>query len=201
MTRTDRIWTVPNVISLARLGLVPVFAWLVLARLDAWAVALLAVAGMSDWVDGALARRLGQFSNLGRLLDPAADRAFIIVTAVGLAWRGVVPWWFLGLLLAREVVMGVVLLVLRAKGRKAPQVVFIGKVATLGLMYAFPLLLLASLGGWAGRVAWIAGWAFAIWARGLYWAAAAVYVRQSFFPSHDDAPSPSDPAPIDRTDQ
>jgi cardiolipin synthase len=177
MTRSDRVWTVPNAISLARLALVPVFAWLIATHRDVAAVGVLAVAGVSDWLDGVLARKLGQFSNLGRILDPAADRAFIVVTGVGLAWRGAVPWWFLALLLAREAFMAAVLLIVRSRGGHTPQVVFVGKAATLALMYAFPLLLLASLGGIAGRAAWVAGWAFAIWGVGLYWIAAVQYSR------------------------
>jgi cardiolipin synthase len=169
---------VPNAISLARLASVPVFAWLVIRGDDVAAVAVLVAAGVSDWLDGVLARKLNQFSSLGRILDPAADRAFIIVTIVLLAWREVIPWWLVAILLAREVFMGVVLLVEKLRGRPAPQVVFLGKAATLALMYAFPLVLLGSLGGWLGRAAWIVGWAFAIWGVGLYWFAAGVYASR-----------------------
>src|SRR5690606_32200786 len=94
MTRSaDRVWTVPNAISVARLLLVPVFAWLIVAGHDLAALAVLAVAGFSDWLDGVIARRFDQSSRLGAMLDPAADRLYILVTLVMLAWREIVPWW------------------------------------------------------------------------------------------------------------
>ncbi|MDR0433354.1 MAG: CDP-alcohol phosphatidyltransferase family protein [Bifidobacteriaceae bacterium] len=183
-----RVWTVPNVISFARLGLVPVFAWLLWREADVAAIGVLAISGLTDWLDGALARRLGQYSQLGRILDPAADRAFIAVTVIGMAWRSIIPWWLLAVLLAREAAVGIALIVLRRRGQPLPQVVFVGKVATLGLMYALPMLLLASLGGWYGNLAWIVGWAFAIWSVGLYWVSAIAYIRPVF--AHDAAPNP-----------
>jgi cardiolipin synthase len=184
-----RVWTVPNAISFLRLALVPVFAWLIVIHADVAAVVVLALAGVTDWLDGALARRLQQYSDLGRILDPAADRAFIAVTAISLALRDVLPWWLLAVLVTREIVVGIALLVLRSRGEPLPQVLFIGKAATLGLMYALPLLLLASLGGWYGRAAWIVGWAFAIWGIALYWIAAGAYVRPILDPPADGAPA------------
>ncbi|MDR1151777.1 MAG: CDP-alcohol phosphatidyltransferase family protein [Bifidobacteriaceae bacterium] len=184
-----RVWTVPNIISFIRLALVPVFAWLIVIHADVAAIVVLVVSGITDWLDGALARRLQQYSDLGRILDPAADRAFIAVTAIGLAARGVLPWWLLAVLVAREIVVGIALLILRRRGEPLPQVLFVGKAATLALMYALPMLLLASLGGWYGRAAWIVGWAFAIWGIGLYWVAAAGYVRPILRPTADAAPN------------
>jgi cardiolipin synthase len=168
--------TVPNGISLIRLCLVPVFAWLILSHHDVWAFATLVASGVSDWLDGWLARKLHQYSDLGRILDPAADRCFIIVAIVGLAWVGRVPWWVVALLLLREATMGVVLLYLKAHGQPTLQVVFLGKAATLALMYAFPILLLDSLPGAWGRAFWAAGWAFAIWGLALYWIACFQYI-------------------------
>src|SRR5690606_17462805 len=101
----DRVLTVPNLISMARLLLVPVFAVLIVRGQDLAALAVLAVAGASDWLDGVLARRLGQMSRLGQLLDPAADRLFILVTLVGLAWREIVPWWLLAVILVRDLAL------------------------------------------------------------------------------------------------
>jgi cardiolipin synthase len=176
---SDRIFTVPNLISVIRLLLVPVFGWLVLGGHDMAAVLVLAVSGASDWLDGKLARVLHQTSRLGAALDPAADRLFILVTIFGLAWRGSIPWWLVAAIVAREAVMGVVLLVLRRRGFGVLPVNFVGKAATLGLLYAFPLILLGSLHGVVGRVAWTVGWAFAIWGVALYWLACGLYIRQA----------------------
>lgn len=178
-TLSTRVLTAPNAISFARLLLVPVFGVLIATGQDGWAVVVLAVSGVSDWLDGVLARRLGQVTRLGQLLDPAADRLFIAVTLVGLVWRGVVPMWLLVVILAREVVLGVMLLVLGRAGLGPPQVHLAGKAGTFALLYAFPLLLIASWDSWVGTVAEVAGWAFALWGVGLYWFAGALYLRQA----------------------
>ncbi|GEA80699.1 CDP-alcohol phosphatidyltransferase family protein [Cellulomonas sp. CW35] len=176
---TTRVLTVPNAISFARLLLVPVFGVLIASGRDGWAVVVLAVSGASDWLDGVLARRLGQVSRLGQLLDPAADRLFIAVTLVGLVWRDVVPLWLLVVILAREVVLGIMLIALGRAGYPPPQVHLAGKAGTFALLYAFPLLLLASWDSWVGTVAEVAGWAFALWGVGLYWFAGALYLLQA----------------------
>jgi cardiolipin synthase len=176
---STRVLTVPNAISLARLLLVPVFALLIVRGEDGWAVAVLAVSGASDWLDGELARRLGQVSRLGQLLDPAADRLFIVVTLVALTWRDVVPWWLLGVLVLRDVVLAVMLVVLARAGYAPLQVHLAGKAGTFALLYAFPLLLLAQWNSWVGAVAGVAGWAFALWGVALYWFSAAVYLAQA----------------------
>jgi cardiolipin synthase (CMP-forming) len=175
-----RIWTVPNAISLARLAGVPVFLWLVLGpQADGWAVALLILAGVSDWLDGKIARAWNQQSRLGQVLDPAADRLYIAATLIALAVRGIIPWWLVGLLVAREVVLGAGLLVLRQRGYGPLQVSLVGKTATLCLLYAFPLLFLGSHTGPLALAARIIGWAFVIWGTGLYWWAAALYLVQT----------------------
>ena len=176
-----RVLTVPNAISLARLAGVPVFVWLVLGpHADGWAVALLAAAGISDWLDGKIARAWNQQSRLGRLLDPAADRLYIAATLVTLAIRGIIPWWLTGLLAAREVVLGVALAALRHRGWEPLQVSLVGKAATLCLLYAFPLLFLGVPAGPWALAARIIGWAFAIWGSALYWWAAVLYLRQAW---------------------
>lgn len=177
--QSSRVLTVPNAISLARLLLVPVFAWLAWRGMDGWAFVVLAVSGASDWLDGLLARRLNQVSRLGALLDPSADRLFILVTLLVLAGRGVVPWWLVAALLSREVVLGVVQLGLIRAGRGPLPVHLVGKAGTLALLYAFPLLLLATWDGWLGAVASVVGWAFAWWGIALYWTAAGLYLRQA----------------------
>ena len=103
---STRVLTVPNLISLVRLLLVPVFAVLLVQHRDGWALVVLAVSGASDWLDGVVARRWNQVSRLGQLLDPAADRLFILVTIVTLAWRGVVPWWLVVVLVFRDLAPG-----------------------------------------------------------------------------------------------
>jgi cardiolipin synthase len=175
-----RILTVPNAISVARLAGVPVFLWLVLGpKADGWAVGLLILAGLSDWLDGTIARAWNQQSRLGQVLDPAADRLYIAATLVALAVRAIIPWWLVALLVGRELVLGGALLVLRRHDYGPLQVSLVGKTATLCLLYAFPLLFLGSHAGTAALVARVAGWAFAIWGTGLYWWAAVLYLEQA----------------------
>ena len=174
-----RILTVPNAISVARLAGVPVFLWLVLGpQADGWAVALLIAAGLSDWLDGVIARAWDQQSRLGQVLDPAADRLYIAATLIGLAIRAIIPWWLVALLAARELLLAVALLVLRRYGYGPLQVSLVGKAATLCLLYAFPLLFLGAHAGTPALVARVIGWAFAIWGTALYWWAAALYLVQ-----------------------
>ena len=176
----DRVFTVPNLISMARLAGVPVVLWLVLVpKADWWAVGLLIAAGLSDWLDGKLARAWNQQSRLGQVLDPAADRLYIAATLIALAVRAIIPWWLVAVLVSRELVLGVALLVLRRHSFGPLQVSFLGKAATLCLLYAFPLLFLGSHAGTAALAARVTGWAFAIWGTALYWWAAALYLAQA----------------------
>jgi cardiolipin synthase len=179
----ERVITIPNMISVARLAGVPVFLWLVLGlRTEAgdwWAFGLLAAAGISDWLDGKIARALGQQSRLGELLDPSADRLYIVSTIIALAIRSIIGWWLVAILAVRELVLGVVLLVLRRHGYGPLHVSFVGKAATLALLYAFPLLFLGSHDTSYADVARVFGWAFALWGTGLYWWAAVLYIRQA----------------------
>lgn len=179
----DRILTIPNALSAARLAGVPVFLWLVLgprsATADYWAVALLIVAGATDYLDGKIARALNQGSRLGQVLDPAADRLYIAATIVALAVRAIIPWWLVAVLALRELVVGGALAVLKRRvGFGTLQVSLVGKTATLCLLYAFPLLFLGDHPGWGGTLARVLGWAFAIWGTVLYWWAAMLYLAQ-----------------------
>ena len=179
----DRVLTIPNGISAARLAGVPVFLWLVLgprtAAADDWAVALLIVAGLYDWLDGKIARALNQASRLGQVLDPAADRLYIVSTIVALAIRGSIPWWLVAVLGLRELTGGAALGLLRRRaGFGTLQVSLAGKGATLCLLYAFPLLFLGDHPGWGGTLARVIGWAFATWGTVLYWWAAMLYLAQ-----------------------
>jgi cardiolipin synthase (CMP-forming) len=178
-----RILTIPNVISMARLAGVPVFLWLILGprtqSADFWAVVLLFAAGASDWLDGKIARALNQQTRLGQLLDPAADRLYIVATIIALAIRAIIPWWLVGILVVRELVLGIALVALRTRGYGPLQVSFVGKAATLNLLYAFPLLLLGSHPGTFAEIARVIGWAMAIWGTALYWCAAGLYLMQA----------------------
>jgi len=194
----ERIWTIPNAISLARLLGVPVFLWLVLGvnttAGDWWAVGLLIASAASDWLDGKIARALNQESRLGQLLDPAADRLYIVATIVALAVRAIIPWWLVALLAARELIMAVVLGVLRRRGWGALQVSFVGKTATLCLLYAFPLLLLGAHVASYAETARVAGWTFVIWGGALYWCAALLYIVQARRLLAGPAPAPAESA-------
>jgi cardiolipin synthase (CMP-forming) len=179
----SRVVTIPNAISLARLAGVPVFLWLVLGVRtqagDWWALGLLAVASLSDWLDGKLARALNQQSQLGEVLDPAADRLYIVATIIALAIRAIIGWWLVILLAARELTLAIALLRLRRAGYGPLKVSFAGKAATLNLLYAFPLLFLGAHSTSYADIARIFGWAFALWGTALYWWAAALYLQQT----------------------
>ena len=175
---SSRVWTVPNVISMLRLALVPVFAWLILTEQDVAAVVVLIVAGASDWFDGVIARRFDQMSRLGQLLDPAADRLYILVTLIGLGLRGFVPWWLVAVIVGRDVLLTALLPALLRLGLAQVQEHVAGKAGTFALMYSFPLLLLAHLGGTLGYLSLVVGWAAALWGIALYWLSAGIYIRQ-----------------------
>nr|WP_233604585.1 CDP-alcohol phosphatidyltransferase family protein [Micromonospora sp. HM5-17] len=171
--------TVPNLISFVRLLGVPLFLYLFLVvRADVAAVVVLAVGGLSDWVDGYVARRLRQVSRLGELLDPVADRLYILATLVALTAREVVPWQFTVALLARELVLSGNLAVLRRYGYRPPPVHYLGKTATFVLLTAFPVLLLAHAVPAAAAASGAIGWGLAWWGLGLYWLAGLLYLRQ-----------------------
>jgi cardiolipin synthase len=173
------VLTVPNLVTVLRLAGVPLFVFLALGpHADGWAVAVLALGGTSDWVDGYLARRLGQVSRLGELLDPIADRLYIVATVIVLTLRGVVPLWFTLALLGREVLLGVSLLVLRRYGYGPPPVHYVGKTATFILLVALPVLLLATASQGTAWWAYPVGWSLAWWGLVLYVVAALFYVTQ-----------------------
>ena len=182
--QTDRILTIPNVLSFLRLLGVPLFLWLVLVpEADGWAFVLLVVSGVTDWLDGAIARATGQISRLGQLLDPLADRLYIAATLIGLAIRGIIPWWLVVVLLSRDLVLAVVLALLKRRGITGLPVHFLGKAATFCLLWGFPMLLLgAGATGTTFTLAEVArdvGWAFAIWGTALYWWAGILYLEQA----------------------
>jgi cardiolipin synthase (CMP-forming) len=174
-----RVRTVPNLISFVRLLGVPLFLYLFLVvEHDIAALVVLAVGGTTDWVDGWLARRLGQVSRIGELLDPIADRLYILATLVALTVREIVPWPFTVALLARELVLLAGVGVLRRHGYGPPPVHFLGKTATFVLLAALPVLLLAHAVPTAQTWAAPLGWALAWWGIVLYWVAGVVYLMQ-----------------------
>jgi cardiolipin synthase len=171
------VLTIPNALSASRLVGVPLFLWLLLGpHADVLALVVLMYAGVSDWADGVLARKLNQLSRLGELLDPAADRLYIVATLVGLVVRGILPAWLALAIVAREVVLGIGLLVLRRYDYGPPPVHYLGKAATFNLLYAFPLLLLADRSDTLGHVVAPFAWAFTIWGSGLYFWSAGLYL-------------------------
>ena len=177
---TNRVLTLPNLISFLRLLGVPVFMWLMIGpQHDVAAVIVLAIGGSSDWVDGWVARKLGQVSRLGELLDPAADRLYILAVLVTFTYREIVPWEFTAALVARELMMAICLLVLRRNGFGPPQVHYLGKTATFILLAAFPVLLLAHAAPAIATGAAAAGWGLAWWGIVLYWIAGFLYVGQA----------------------
>ncbi len=178
-TRINRVWTLPNMLSMVRLAGVPVFLWLVLVlEADGWALCLLMVAGVTDFLDGYFARRLDQYSVLGEILDPVADRLYILAVVVGLAMREIIPWWVAVVLPARDLFLWMLVPFLRRRGYSALPVHLLGKAATFNLLYAFPLLLLGDGDGVVATLAQVWGWAFAIWGIGLYWWVGLVYAWQ-----------------------
>jgi cardiolipin synthase len=169
---SDRVWTVPNGLSVLRLLGVPLFLWLALGpKNDGWAVIVLMVAGFTDYADGKIARRFNLTSKLGAMLDPAADRLYIFATLFALTARGIVPIWLTAAIVGRDVILSVGLLMLHRHGYPPPEVHFLGKAATLNLLYAFPLLLLSVDHNTLGHVVRPLAWAFTAWGTGLYlWA-------------------------------
>ena len=178
-TVSDRVLTLPNVLSALRLVGVPVFLWLLFTHQDIWAFVVLALSGLTDYLDGKIARRFNLVSRVGQLLDPLADRLYVLTTLVALTIRDIIPLWLLIVLVGRDLFMGVVILLLKRVGQTGLPVHFVGKAATFNLLYAFPILLLSSVDGVVGDVAQPLGWAFAWWGVGLYLLAAVLYAVQA----------------------
>ena len=176
---SNRVVTVPNLLSFLRLALVPVFLVLILRGEDALALLVLVISSVTDFLDGVIARRFDQITRLGQLLDPLADRLFIFAALIGLAVRGVLPWWFLAVILGREVMLLVVGVVLANVGYGPLPVHHLGKVATFCLYYALPIIMLAQAFPAAAAVANPVGWAFALWGAFLYWWAGVLYLREA----------------------
>ena len=174
---SSAIRTVPNAVTLVRLLLMPVCAYLLATGRYGWGLVLTAVVGSTDWVDGWLARRYGQVSRVGQLLDPLADRLLIASVAIALVVRGVVPWQAAVLLVARDLVLLAGWPLLKRRGIEPPEVIFLGKAATLVLLLALPVLTLGATGLAVAGVAHVLGLAL-LWAGVvMYYLTGAVYVR------------------------
>lgn len=176
--RHGGVWNVPNLLSMLRLVGVPIFLWAILTHQDLLALLVLMGSGITDYLDGKIARHYGLITTLGQYLDPIADRLYIASTLFGLAWREIIPWWLVVLLLARDAFILAMYPTVRTYRVPVPPVHYIGKAATFNLLYAFPLLLLGQFDGWLGAAALPVGWAFAWWGTGLYWLGAALYAWQ-----------------------
>ncbi len=174
-----RYLTIPNALTALRGLGVPLFIWLALSlKADGWAIAVLAIGGITDYLDGKLARLWNQTSRFGELADPAIDRIYIVATLIVLYLRDAVPLWMIALLMIRDLALGALTIALTRKGHPPLQVTYIGKAATFNLLYAFPFLLLALSDSWIGTLAFIFGWAFAFWGLVLY-----LYTGVSYFRS------------------
>ena len=176
----SRVLTIPNVLSVIRLLLVPVFVYLMLVpRAFAPAVAILMFSGVSDWADGKIARLVpNQSSRLGELLDPLVDRIYMITVPVGLALAGVIPWAVVAILLGRDLLLAATLPIVRGRGVAALPVTYIGKAATFALMSGFPLILLGQWDALWSKVIGATGWAFVIWGIGMYLWSGVLYLIQ-----------------------
>jgi CDP-diacylglycerol--glycerol-3-phosphate 3-phosphatidyltransferase len=197
---SSAIRTVPNAVTLLRLLLMPVCAYLLATGRYGWGLALTAVVGSTDWVDGWLARRTGQVSRVGQLLDPLADRLLIASVAVALVVRGVLPWPAAVLLLARDLLLLAGWPLLKRRGIEPPEVVFIGKAATLVLLVALPVLTLGATGLAVAGVAHLLGLALLWVGVAMYYLAGAVYVRMVLerLGHRAGAGPPAEPAEPDR---
>ena len=176
--RSGGVLNVPNVLSSLRLLGVPLFLWAILSHQDALAVVVLMASGVSDYLDGKIARHYGLITRVGQYLDPLADRLYIASTLFGLAWREIIPWWLVLAIVARDVFVLSLYPLVRSYELPVPPVHFIGKAATFNLLCGFPLILLGQFDFWGAVAVLSVGWAFAWWGTGLYVLGAALYAWQ-----------------------
>ncbi|PSL39350.1 cardiolipin synthase [Labedella gwakjiensis] len=176
---SDRILTIPNLLSFLRLALVPVFLLFLIDGQDIAALIVLAVSGFTDFLDGFIARRFDQVTRLGQLLDPAADRLYILAAVLGLVMRELIPLWFVVAILARDILLVVVAIVLVGAGHGALPVNRVGKLATACLFVGLPVLMLAAAVPAISPVAQPVGTVIAVIGAILYWVAGLVYLRDT----------------------
>ena len=173
------VLTVPNALSVLRLVGVPIYLLLIESESYGWAVLTLVVAGATDYFDGKIARRFNQTSRLGELLDPAADRLYIVVILFSLWDLELLPIAVVLLIVGRDIILGILLIVMKRRDLPPFTVTYLGKAATFNLLYAFPFLLLTkSDSPWVAESSFILGWAFSAWGIGLYLYTGFVYLRE-----------------------
>jgi cardiolipin synthase len=173
------VLTVPNALSVLRLVGVPIYLLLIESERYGWAVLTLVVAGATDYFDGKIARRFNQTSRLGELLDPAADRLYIVVILFSLWDLELLPIAVVLLIVGRDIMLGILLIVMKRRDLPPFTVTYLGKAATFNLLYAFPFLLLTkSDSPWVAESSFILGWAFSAWGIGLYLYTGFVYLRE-----------------------
>ena len=163
-------------LSILRLVLVPVFLLLLLFDSFVSALIVLAFASFTDWLDGQIARKFNQITQLGKILDPMADRLFIFAALIGLTLNGNIPWWFALVIVARDFLLLVATPILAKHGYGPLPVHFLGKAGTFALLYALPLMLLADVWLAASGIVLPLAWAFALWGIALYWLSGFVYL-------------------------
>lgn len=175
---TSEVFNIPNLLSFLRIALVPVFLWFLLEEMFVSAITVLAVAGLTDFLDGFIARKLNQTTKLGKILDPVADRLYIFATLLALSVTGYVPWWLAGLVILRDLLMLVSMPILASLGYRSLPVHYLGKASTFALLYSFPLLLMGKIFEEAAFIITPLAWAFALWGVALYWWSGFVYLWQ-----------------------
>lgn len=178
MQLSQELKSIPNMLSILRLLLVPVFLWLLIVDQFLIAFLVLMFASFTDWLDGFIARRFNQITSLGKVLDPSADRLFILATLIGLTVNEIIPAWLAIVIVARDILLLVGYPISASHGYGPLPVHFLGKAATFALLYALPLLLLAEVWPTAQAVILPLAWGFAYWGIGLYWVAGFVYLAQ-----------------------
>jgi len=178
MQLRQELKSVPNMLSTLRLLLVPVFLWLLIVDQFFVAFLVLMFASFTDWLDGFIARKYNQITSLGKVLDPSADRLFILATLIGLTVNEIIPAWLAVVIVARDILLLIGYPISASHGYGPLPVHFLGKAATFALLYALPLLLLADVWPSAEAVILPLAWGFAYWGIGLYWVAGFVYLAQ-----------------------
>lgn len=171
-----RVLTVPNALSVLRLACVPLFLWLLFHHEEYPAAWLLGGLGTTDWVDGYIARHFNQVSELGKILDPTADRLLLLAGITGILIHHAAPLWVGAAVLLREALVAGAALVLAGLGARRIDVQWAGKAGTFGCMVAFPLFLVGHSDAFWRRPAEWAAWVVVLPALMSAWYAAATYV-------------------------
>ncbi len=179
---TASVISVPNALTFLRFLGIPLFIYLTLnLEADGWAIVVLAIGGATDYLDGKLARAWNQTSRFGELADPAIDRLYILAILIVFLIRDIIPTWMIVIIVGRDLVLGLITIVMNRTGIPPFTVSYLGKAATFNLMYAFPFLLLAQSEGAPGTIAYVLGWSFAIWGLALYISTGISYARQGIW--------------------